>query len=945
MGPREHHRLGGIGRALSRPSMILSLVALLIVNLFVVGLSGFVLMLSHQQQRHEAILATDNLSRELNENLLRLVDKIDLTLLAVVDEAERQMSAGGIDRPLFEAVLARHDGRLPEALGLRVTNAQGRIEYALHNVATSNNDVSDRQHFIRQRDDPNAGLFIASPLIGRLSVQHQIALSRRYRAADGSFAGIVEVAVAINSLKTILSAIDVGPRGNVALWDGRPRLLLRQSQIPIPDMEAASPSSRLAGLISNDAGPTAFHTRSGADGVERVFFFRKVGRWPLYLVVGLADDDVMVGWWREVAYLSGLTGLFMLGSIVAFVAFHRSRQALQASEERYRTVFQTSLDVVNINRLADGTLVDVNPAFVHALGYERDEVIGNSALELNLWVDPRDRQTLFEELIRNSTCTNLEAQFRKKNGETVWGLISASVIEIDGIPSILAITRDVTERKLATQALAESENRFRRFFEANGSVMLLVEGPDGAIVAANRAAAAFYGYAPERMTGMPLTRISNLTREETTEMLQEGLREGCSYFTCRHQLASGEERDVEIYASPVEMDGRPVLFSIVHDITEKKQAEAMLLQSQKMEAIGTLAGGIAHDFNNILAVILGFTQLILLDPRNPDELVEYARKIQSSGNRAKELVRQILTFSRQAPSNRTPIDLCQALNEVYQLVRPATPTTIEIALELPPDRAMVLGSATELHQVLMNLCVNAVDAIGNQHGRISIVLARRDGGLDLSVTDSGCGIPKVIRSKIFDPFFTTKGVGKGTGLGLSVALSIVEHLGGTISVESPSEGGTRFVVRLPELASNEIETVAPKSLPPVQATVQAWHILVVDDEPHIVEVLRRFFERKGHRVSATTISKEALGWIRKGERFDLVITDQTMPEVTGIELARAIAECTPDAKVLLCSGRDDTLDEHDIAAAHIRGFVLKPLDLTELADTVERLLEAAHAEI
>jgi CheY-like chemotaxis protein len=216
---------------------------------------------------------------------------------------------------------------------------------------------------------------------------------------------------------------------------------------------------------------------------------------------------------------------------------------------------------------------------------------------------------------------------------------------------------------------------------------------------------------------------------------------------------------------------------------------------------------------------------------------------------------------------------------------------------------MVLGTTSEVHQVLMNLCANAVDAIGSQHGTISIALARCDGGFDLSVTDSGIGIPEEIRPRIFDPFFTTKSVGKGTGLGLSVVHGIVENLGGTISVESPPEGGARFIVRLPELASNATETIAPKSLPPVQVTVQTQHILVVDDEPHIVEMLRHCFERIGHRVSATTISSEALGWIRKCERFDLLITDQTMPEVTGIELARAIAECAPGTKVLYASRR------------------------------------------
>jgi hypothetical protein len=256
-------------------------------------LSGFVLMLSHQRERDEAVLVADNLSRELDENLSRLIDKIDLTLLAVADEAERQLSAGGIDRGLFETVLARHDGRLPEALGLRVSNAQGRIVYAASHVETPGIDASDREHFTRQRDGPNAGLFISIPHFGRLSGQTLIVFSRRYLALDGSFAGIVEEAVAVDSLRAILSTIDIGPRGVANLWDRRSRLMARHSHLPLADPGAARPAARLTELIRNSAGPTAFHIRSSVDGVERLVFFRKVSRWPLYLVVGLAT---MTSW-------------------------------------------------------------------------------------------------------------------------------------------------------------------------------------------------------------------------------------------------------------------------------------------------------------------------------------------------------------------------------------------------------------------------------------------------------------------------------------------------------------------------------------------------------------------------------------------------------------------------------------------------------------------------
>jgi hypothetical protein len=209
----------GSGKGFSRSSLTRLVAAVFILNLFVIGMSSFFLVRSYQQERDKTALVADNMSRELDENLSRLIDKIDLTLLAVADEAERQLGAGAIDRPSFEAFLARHDHRLPESNGLRVANAQGWVEYAVSNVASSNNDVSDREYFTRHRDDPDLGLFISTPFFGRISNEPLIMLSRRYRSADGSFGGTVGVAVAVRSLQAILSTVDVGSSGNVSLWD------------------------------------------------------------------------------------------------------------------------------------------------------------------------------------------------------------------------------------------------------------------------------------------------------------------------------------------------------------------------------------------------------------------------------------------------------------------------------------------------------------------------------------------------------------------------------------------------------------------------------------------------------------------------------------------------------------------------------------------------------
>jgi diguanylate cyclase (GGDEF)-like protein/PAS domain S-box-containing protein len=458
------------GSNLTRP-----LAVLLILNLFVVGMTSFVLVRSYDQERDKSFLVADNLSREIDENLSRLIDKIDITLLAVADEAERQLSTGGMDRPLFEKVLARHDRRLPEAVGLRVTNAEGQIEFAVSNVATTNYDVSDREYFTRQRDDPNAGLFISTPFVGRLSTQPIVIFSRRYRAADGLFAGIVDVAVAIDSLRTILSAVDVGPHGNVSLWDSQLRFMARHSPIPIPDLAAVRSSPTLTELILSDARPTAFHTKSGVDGFERMFFYRKISRWPLHLTIGLADQDFMVGWWREVAYLSGLTVLLMLGSAAAFTALRRTMVALElsrakADDARRQSDLILSSSGEGICGLDDaGRITFVNEAARRMLGWADGEGLGESfhamvqhhrangtdypAQDSPIDLIHMDRISggplcVEDEVFwrRDGTCFPVEYTLAPMFGET-------------GIVGVVTIFRDITERKDAERQLKEHQGQ------------------------------------------------------------------------------------------------------------------------------------------------------------------------------------------------------------------------------------------------------------------------------------------------------------------------------------------------------------------------------------------------------------------------------------------------------------------------------------------------------
>jgi nitrogen-specific signal transduction histidine kinase/ActR/RegA family two-component response regulator len=385
---------------------------------------------------------------------------------------------------------------------------------------------------------------------------------------------------------------------------------------------------------------------------------------------------------------------------------------------------------------------------------------------------------------------------------------------------------------------------------------------------------------------------------------------------------------------------------------EKLHLETQLRQALKMEAIGTLAGGIAHDFNNILAAILGYAEIALEDCRDQAALAGYLEEILKASHRAKDLTQQILTFSRQAEIAPKPVRLSSVVREAIKLLRASIPATISIRGELHSD-ATVMADPTQLHQVVMNLATNAAHAMEKNGGILTITLddvkldARKEtidglGGtgwfLQLTVADTGQGIDKALQERIFDPYFTTKRKGKGTGMGLSVVHGIVKNCGGDIRVESAPGQGAVFRVYLP---AQKTAIPSPEKVP-VTTTVGGHQetILVVDDEPQIAHVMQLMLESLGYRVTAYTSSRDALQDFGDApQAFDMVITDMTMPELTGEELARAILQKRPDIPVILCTGFNEHMNEERARRLGIRRLIYKPIVRNALADVVRNALD------
>ncbi|NTW88281.1 MAG: response regulator [Desulfobulbaceae bacterium] len=393
---------------------------------------------------------------------------------------------------------------------------------------------------------------------------------------------------------------------------------------------------------------------------------------------------------------------------------------------------------------------------------------------------------------------------------------------------------------------------------------------------------------------------------------------------------------------------------ILRDVTHELRMERELRQSHKMEAIGTLAGGIAHDFNNILTAIIGYTEMAQNKISKNDPIAHDLVRVQEASTRAKEMVMQILTFSRQGEQERKPVQMATVIEEVFKLLRSTLPATIEIHQQITtsPNEATVLADSTQLHQVLMNLATNAAHAMRAHGGILNLSLSDIIDNaslmalhLDLisgpyvclTVSDTGHGMESVVKDRIFDPYFTTKKVGEGTGMGLAVVQGIIKSHGGAISVYSEPGQGTTFHIFLPK--------VADKSIPEVQADESlrggTERILFVDDEKVLVELGQELLGILGYNVTAATNSLEALAYFRTHpDDFDLVITDMTMPGLTGREFARELLAIRPNIPIIMCSGFTEFISANEAREAGICEFMMKPYVMNRMAQVIRRALQA-----
>lgn len=624
-------------------------------------------------------------------------------------------------------------------------------------------------------------------------------------------------------------------------------------------------------------------------------------------------------------------------------------ERLRNSEERFRRIFETIPDGYVLSSI-DGEVLLANPAAARILHCASVEALTGLNVQSAFYLSPTDRATFLALLEQKPLLKDYELTVKGKDNAIITLELSAQLLrDAAGKPFALeTFFSDVTQRRKVEQ----ERIRLMTAIEQAAEVVMITD-PSGIIQYTNPAFEHTTGYTREEGIGKnPRLLKSNVHGHEFYQALWSTLHRG-EIWKGRfvNKRKDGSLYDAESTITPVRNASGSIAnyVAVTRDITQDLKLEQQLRQAQKMDAIGTLAGGIAHDFNNILSAVIGYTELSMDDSTSRRTVRDNLEQVLKAANRAKDLVRQILAFSQKIEEGKKSVALAPLVKEALELLRASIPSTIEIKSILKSD-AFILGVSSQIHQVIVNLCTNAAYAMKDKGGVLIIELdtvnldeqSHRPAELEpgkyalLSIRDTGSGIAPEILDMIFDPFFTTKAPGEGTGLGLSIVHGIVTGHGGAIKVVSELKRGTIFDIYLPLLQKG----VSAPPAPTPQPLPGTERILLVDDESSIVDIITRILQGLGYHVTGFTSSLEALQAFRKTPlSFDAVISDYTMPHMTGMDLAQEIVAIRPDMPVIIITGFSDTLTEGKLLKAGVKSIIPKPITRRSLAENLRQVLD------
>ena len=814
-------------------------VGTLLINSLVVALLGLWIRESRIHHKEQAAISSRNLAQVLDENIKGIIDRVDMTLLSVADEAEKQIKGGGIQKPVINAYIVRQLERVPELDSLRMTNANGDILYGPGVVPGIN--IADRDYFYKLRDDSKTGVVISKPYVSRTTGKWQISISRRILRPDGSFSGIAYGNFTLDYFTRMFSGIDVGMHGAIAMWNMDFELIARYPEPKRAGSEAGlklhSAAFNESLQISKEKG--TYTTQSNVDKVERTFSYRKISKYPIYILVGMATQDYLAEWRKEALKKSAFGVFFFLISLFFSFLFYkyltgsrRAEQALEQANNEWSTAMDASDDII------------------YLLDTERHLIRANKAFYTNIDTTP----------------------------ERAVGSHIAELIHIDKSQALCPVCKAQNEQ-LDTIVIMEKDHICNIF-------------------------------------GRPI--------ESTVRIIRNKQGQPISILTMIHDLS----RDRKIQE-------------------DKTRLEMQLSQSQKMEAVGQLAGGIAHDFNNLLQSIFGYISMAKLHISNPRESLSVLSQAEKALDMAVNLTKQLLTFSKGGKPATKPISLMPIIENAAKFALSGSRASCQFDIE--PGLWQVDADEGQLGQVIQNIVLNADQAM-SEGGNIVITAKNlpemdkehpqlpKSKYVEISVKDSGIGIPEKYLQKIFNPYFTTKE--KGSGLGLATSYSIIRNHGGLINVTSEPGRGTTFFIYLP--ATEEGQEI--KETPTASAVVRQGKILVMDDEEMILNVAELQLKTLGFEVDLAKHGKAVIekyqAAMDSGKPFDIVILDLTIRGgMGGKETLEQLRIIHPGVKAIVSSGysSDNIVAEYEKYGFKAR--LNKPYKLEILRETLNALLD------
>ncbi len=667
--------------------------------------------------------------------------------------------------------------------------------------------------------------------------------------------------------------------------------------------------------------------------------------WSWIVGTGIYYKDIQdqVDVWAERLFITGImvfVALMLVSGYLAYRSLRADRQAeetmraLKNSEQKFASVFREFPGWVVLSTIEDGVYLDVNDTFLELTGYKREEIIGNSSVSLGTWVDPEQRELALRLLNEQGYVRNQEVKRRVASGQELDMLFSCERIDIDGRQCILSISLDISDRKEAERTIRRQEQQMRAILDAVGETMVLIDR-QGTVLTANQTVCRRLGVAKHDLVGRCIydffpPDVAGYRRSKYVEVLTSG-----------RSLAFEDQREGRTFEQNVyplfgEKGQAEAAVIFARDITERKKAdearsklEAQLRQAQKMEAIGTLAGG--------------------------KPVTRHLEQILKSAERARDLVKQILAFSRRSETNLQPLDINQVVMQSVKMLGHTIPKMIDLKMNLAGNLGTVLADAGQLEQVIMNLASNAKDAMP-EGGRLifetSLICLDQEFSrahleitpgwyVVLSVTDTGQGMDKETLNQIYDPFFTTKDIGKGTGLGLASVYGTVKENHGHITCYSEPGRGTTFKIYLPSMRqeASAVEECPPDSFHEIQGGKET--LLVVDDEESLRDIARSALQDAGYQVLEAASGEEALSvYGKKSRDIDLVILDIGMPGMGGHQCLKQLMEIRPGAKIIIASGYSKNGTIKSAFDEGAKGYVAKPFGRAELMKAVRQVLDA-----